>query len=109
MANNSDEIIAQLADELHMPLAALTSLPALEKFRNRDISEIPISDQERLRAVVRENIRALLLKRQVNKGIVEATTPDLIERALFDTREQILADKTVSDVMRGFIADHCIC
>ncbi|QRM40495.1 hypothetical protein F3X89_21985 [Rhizobium rhizogenes] len=107
MADNSNEIIDNLADRLGMPRDVMRT--ALDNFRDKDTSGFSDDDKATVRDTVEKNIRRTLPKRGGLKGIVGGITPAIVHPALVRSRQELLSDPTVSDKVKAFVKDHCLC
>lgn len=107
MADNSNEVIDSLADELGVPRQMMRT--ALQSFRNKDISDFSKEDEAALLETVQRNIREVLAQRGGSKGFASGITPDVVHPALLRSRQQILADQTIDEKVKAFIQDHCLC
>ncbi|NTF46634.1 hypothetical protein A6U86_28815 [Rhizobium sp. AC27/96] len=107
MADNSNELIDDLAARLGVPRDVMRA--ALENFRDKDISDFSDQDEATVRNIVQRNIEQVLAQRGGSKGFVGGITPAVVHPALVRSRQDLLADQTVSDKVKAFVKDHCLC
>jgi len=109
LANRSDDIIEELADQLSLSSQAFAST-GLRSFYDRDISDFTDRDQIKVRNVVKHHMRQMIVEREVMEDAVAAVTPSMINQALKAARDELLSDKTnITLKAKDFIRDHCVC